>query len=404
MSENSFVRKIPGGVCAAEGVRAAAVTAGIKESGRPDMMLLVFDPPAQAAGVFTQNLVVAAPVLLCRERVGKGPLRAVLVNSGNANACTGAEGMANAQHLCAAVAGRLGCTEAEVVMSSTGLIGAQLPAGIMEAALGDLVNALAPDQGAAAAEAIMTTDTRPKAYAVEVKLPGGTVRLGGMSKGAGMIAPNMATMLAYITSDAEISSLPLQEMLREACDQTFNCITIDGDTSTNDTVIMAATGASGVTVDSPEARERFAAALREVCLELALAIVRDGEGVTKVVRVKAGGAASVEEARLAARAVSESLLVKTALHGELPNWGRIFAAAGRSGAQIAPEKMVLRIGEVEVLREGTPVPGWEEKLAGVMKQPEYEIALDLGVGEAEAVFWTTDLSYDYVRINAEYRT
>ena len=301
MSENSFIRKIPGGVCAAGGVRAAAVTAGIKASGRPDMMLLVFDPPAQAAGVFTQNLVVAAPVVLCRERVGKAPLRAVLVNSGNANACTGEQGMSNARHLCAALAERLGCSEAEVVMSSTGLIGAQLPVEIMEAALGPLVNGLGADQGAAAAKAIMTTDTRPKECAVEIDLPGGTVRLGGMSKGAGMIAPNLATMLAYLTTDAAVSSTTLQEMLREACEQTFNCITIDGDTSTNDTVLIAATGVSGAAIDSPGACERFAAALREVCLELALAIVRDGEGVTKVVRVKIGGAASVEDARLAAR-------------------------------------------------------------------------------------------------------
>ncbi|MDA0999379.1 MAG: bifunctional glutamate N-acetyltransferase/amino-acid acetyltransferase ArgJ [bacterium] len=404
MSENSFIRKIPGGVCAAGGVRAAAVTAGIKASGRPDMMLLVFDPPAQAAGVFTQNLVVAAPVVLCRERVGKAPLRAVLVNSGNANACTGEQGMSNARHLCAALAERLGCSEAEVVMSSTGLIGAQLPVEIMEAALGPLVNGLGADQGAAAAKAIMTTDTRPKECAVEIDLPGGTVRLGGMSKGAGMIAPNLATMLAYLTTDAAVSSTTLQEMLREACEQTFNCITIDGDTSTNDTVLIAATGVSGAAIDSPGACERFAAALREVCLELALAIVRDGEGVTKVVRVKIGGAASVEDARLAARPVSESLLVKTAIHGELPNWGRLFAAAGRSGAKIRPEKMALRIGGVDVMWEGAPVAGWEEKLGEVMKQPEYEIALNLGVGSAEAAVWTTDLSYDYVRINAEYRT
>jgi len=404
VSGESFLREIPGGVCAARGVRAAAVTAGIKESGRPDMVLLHFEPPAQAAGVFTRNKVCAAPVVLCRGRVGKAPLRAVLVNSGNANACTGPAGLEDAEGLCAAVAGRLGCSPEEVVMSSTGLIGERLPVRLMEGALDGLVAGLAPGNGTAAAEAIMTTDTRPKEAAVEIDLPEGTVHLGGMSKGAGMIAPDMATMLAFLASDAAVDAGRLAAMLRSAAEDSFNCITIDGDTSTNDTVLLASTGASGIRVEGGEAQARFEAGLRRVCRELALAIIRDGEGVTKVVEIRVRGAASPAEARVAGRAVAESLLVKTAFFGGLPNWGRIVAAAGYSGAQIHPEAMSLRIGGVEVVRAGSPVEGWRTALGEVLKQAAFTVEIDLAVGRGEATFWTTDLSYDYVRINADYRT
>ncbi|MDE0341525.1 MAG: bifunctional ornithine acetyltransferase/N-acetylglutamate synthase, partial [Nitrospinae bacterium] len=224
------------------------------------------------------------------------------------------------------------------------------------------------------------------------------------TKGAGMIAPDMATMLAYIATDAVVAQTDLQNILRAVVRKTFNCVTIDGDTSTNDTVILAATGATGVAPESAEAMERFEAGLYRVCKELALSIVRDGEGVNKVVEVKISGAASEEQAHLAAKSVSESLLVKTAIHGEMPNWGRMFAAAGYSGADVAPEKMSLRFGNVEVMRDGAPVPGWADSLAPLLKQPEYGLELGLGVGDAEAVFWTTDLSAEYVRFNADYKT
>ncbi|MEE9275920.1 MAG: bifunctional glutamate N-acetyltransferase/amino-acid acetyltransferase ArgJ [bacterium] len=404
MSAGAEFQERAGGVCAAQGVRAASVTAGLKESGRPDMTLLVFDPPARAAGVYTQNRVCAAPVTLCKSRVGAGPLRAILVNSGVANACTGGEGHSRAERLCRAVAGRLECPEEEVVMASTGIIGVQLPVEKMEGALDGLVAGLTPEGGEASAEAIMTTDTRPKLCAIEAPLPGGTVRLGGMSKGAGMIAPDLATMLAFLTTDAEVAEADLARLLRAACAETFNCITIDGDTSTNDTVLLAATGVSGVRAEGEEALSRLGAGLLEVCRRLALAIVRDGEGVTKVVRVRVGGAADAADARRAARVVAESPLVKTSFFGGLPNWGRIFMAAGRSGARLDMERMALRIGDVEVVRGGAPVEGWEEPLARVLQESEFEVDLELGVGEAEAVFWTTDFSYDYVRINAEYRT
>ena len=405
MSAEPFLREIGGGVCAARGVTASAVTAGIKKSGRPDMTLLCFDPPAQSAGVFTRNKVCAAPVLLCRERVGKGPLRAILINSGNANACTGKQGLQDARRLTQSLAKHLGCPPAQVVMSSTGLIGQPLPVGLMERALDRLVRSLAPGKGREAATAIMTTDTRSKEAAVEIELPGGgSVRLGGMTKGAGMIAPNMATMLAYLTTDAAVSSRVLLSALRKAADLSFNCVTVDGDTSTNDTVIFAATGASGVRIPGGKALGRFRAGLGRVCRELALAILRDGEGVTKVVEIRIKGAASPADAKRAGRTVAESLLVKTAFFGGLPNWGRIFAAAGRSGAKIAPERMSLRIGGVPVVRAGAPVEHWEAPLAPVLKRPEFTVELHLGAGRAEGTVWTTDLSYEYVKINADYRT
>ena len=404
MSEKEFIQAIEGGVCAAEGVRAASVTAGIKYSGNPDMVLLVFDPPATAAGVYTRNKVCAAPVTLCRERIGKSPLRAFLVNSGNANACTGEQGYQDAVSLCGEVADALDCPEAQVAMSSTGLIGAPLPVELMKAQIANLVSGLSAEGGQEAAVGIMTTDTRPKEYAVLVNGPEGPYHIGGITKGAGMIAPDMATMLAYIATDAVVVQADLQAILRAVVRKTFNCVTIDGDTSTNDTVILAATGATGVALESAEAMERFEAGLYRVCKELALSIVRDGEGVNKVVEVKITGAASEEQAHLAAKSVSESMLVKTAIHGEMPNWGRMFAAAGYSGADVAPEKMSLRFGNVEVMRDGAPVPGWADSLAPLLKQPEYGLELGLGVGDAEAVFWTTDLSAEYVRFNADYKT
>ena len=404
MSEKGYIQAIEGGVCAAEGVRAASVTAGIKPSGNPDMVLLAFDPPAAAAGVYTRNKMCAAPVTLCRERVGKSPLRAFLVNSGNANACTGEQGYRDAVSLCGEVADALDCPEAQVAMSSTGLIGAPLPVELMKAQIANLVSGLSVEGGHDAAVGIMTTDTRPKEYAVRVNAEEGVFHIGGIAKGAGMIAPDMATMLAYVATDAVVSQGDLQTILRAVVRKTFNCVTIDGDTSTNDTVILAATGASGVALESEEALVRFEAGLYRVCKELALAIVRDGEGVNKVVEVKISGAASEEQAYLAAKSVSESLLVKTAIHGEMPNWGRMFAAAGYSGADVAPEKMSLRIESVQVMSDGAPVPGWTEALAPLLKQPEYGLELGLGVGDAEAVFWTTDLSAEYVRFNADYKT
>lgn len=405
MSADPFLRDVDGGVCAARGVMASAVTAGIKESGRPDMTLLAFDPPAQSAGVFTQNKVCAAPVVLCRERVGKGPLRAILVNSGNANACTGKQGLQDARQITKSLASHLGCPAAQVAMCSTGIIGKRLPVDLMERALRGLVQSLAPGKGHEAAVAIMTTDTRPKESAVEVDLPGGrSVRLGGMTKGAGMIAPNMATMLAFLSTDAAVSPRVLAPALRKAAGLTFNCVTVDGDTSTNDTAILAATGASGVRISGGEALDRFRAGLERVCRQLALAILRDGEGITKVVEIRIRGAASPADATRAGRTVAESLLVKTAFFGGLPNWGRIFAAAGRSGARISPDRMSLQIGGVPVVRAGAPVEGWEEPLAPVLKRPEFTVELHLGAGRAEAAVWTTDLSYEYVKINADYRT
>ena len=407
MSGDDHLREVTGGICAPAGVQAATLSAGIKETGGEDMALLVFDPPAAGAGVFTQNRACAAPVHLCRERVGKAPLRAILVNSGIANAFTGRDGLAAAEKICGSLASRLGCDEKSVLMCSTGKIGGPLPVERMEAALDPLIAGLSSEGSAAAARGIMTTDTRPKEYALEADLPGGIVRIGGISKGAGMIAPGMATMLGFIATDAAVPGDVLTRLLRSAVADSFNCITVDGDTSTNDTVLAASTGVSGVVVSASGEEETFQifeAGLRKVCFELAMAIVRDGEGRTKVVEMRVKGAASVEEARTAAREAAQSLLVKTALFGGDPNWGRIVAAIGRSGVQFEIERFSLRIGDVEVARLGAPVEGSESSAAEVMRLAEFAIEADLGLGKGEARLWTTDLSYEYVRVNSEYHT
>jgi glutamate N-acetyltransferase/amino-acid N-acetyltransferase len=400
------IRPLSGSVCAPLGFRAAGVAAGIKPSGRPDVALIVSDVPASPAAVFTTNRVCAAPVLVSREHVRGARARAIAVNAGCANACTGEQGLADARRMAQITADLLDAAPYEVLVASTGVIGRMLPMDRLEAGLRHAASELSRDGGPAAAEAIMTTDTRPKAAAVEVDLGAGkSVRIGGMCKGSGMIAPDMATMLAFVTTDAEIWPEVLQGALRAAAGRTFNAVTVDGDTSTNDTLAILANGASGVRVmpGSP-AFDAWQEGLMQLCTHLAKELARDGEGATKLVEVRVSGAPSGAWAREVARSIANSPLVKTALFGNDPNWGRILCAAGYSGAPIEQEKLALTLCGIPLVRDGAPLPFDEKTASEAMKAPEVLIELDLGLGAFSREYWTCDFSYDYVRINAEYTT
>jgi glutamate N-acetyltransferase/amino-acid N-acetyltransferase len=392
------------GVTFPEGFVAGAVAAGVKQAGttRLDLALIASTTDhCHAAGVFTTNQVVAAPCVLTRRHVARGHLRAIVVNSGNANACTGAQGERDAVAMATAAAGALGIGPQEVGVASTGVIGVPLPVDRIVPAVARIAPTVEGWEDAA--RAIMTTDTRPKVSEREVRLSGGTVRIGGIAKGAGMIHPDMATMLAFCTTDALIDGTALRPMLRAAADDSFNAISVDGDTSTNDTLLLLANGASGVRVGALDGPP-FLDALTAVCLDLARAIVADGEGVTKVFEVHVSGAASAADARLAARTVTTSNLVKTAIHGADPNWGRILAAAGRSGAKVDGAKASVRIGDIAVFDRGAPRPFDGAAVRALFGRPDITIGLDLGVGDATARAWGTDLSAEYVRINADYTT
>ncbi|MFN3648645.1 MAG: bifunctional glutamate N-acetyltransferase/amino-acid acetyltransferase ArgJ [Armatimonadota bacterium] len=399
------IAPVPGSICAPQGFRAAGVAAGIKPSGNPDVVLIVSDRPAAAAAVFTTNQVCAAPVLVSREHVAGGRLRAIAVNAGNANACTGEQGLRDARRMAELTAELIGAAPAEVLVASTGVIGRPLPIERLERGLRDAAARLRPDGGSEAARAIMTTDTRPKETAVEVVLDGRPVRIGGICKGSGMIAPNMATMLAFLTTDAEAEPAVLDALLRDAVERTFNCVTVDGDTSTNDTLAILANGASGVRVPaSGPACEAFRNGLLAVCEHLAKELARDGEGATKLVEIRVTGARTPAEARQVALSIGNSPLVKTALFGNDPNWGRILCAAGYAGVPLDPARLRLDVAGVPLVRDGAPVPFDEPATSAAMKVAELPVELDLGLGPAEGRVWTCDLTYDYIRINAEYTT
>jgi glutamate N-acetyltransferase/amino-acid N-acetyltransferase len=385
------------------GFTAGTAAAGVKDGTptRTDVALIVSDRTCTAAGVFTTNQVIAAPCVVTRRHLEQGRLRAIVVNSGNANACTGEQGERHAVMMARAAAQRVGCDPYEVAVASTGVIGVPLPVDrIMKAVKG---MGLRPGEWTDVAKAIMTTDTKPKSIGVEVPLSSGTVHLRGVAKGAGMIHPNMATMLAFVMTDAEVEAPALRHFARHAADRTFNAISVDGDTSTNDTVLVLANGASGVKPQGDELAQ-FANALEGLCETLARQIVADGEGVTKVFEVSVRGAASAEDARLAARTITTSNLVKTAIHGSDPNWGRILAAAGRSGAKVDQTRASVRIGEVVVFAAGAPSTPDRDAVRRVFDRKEIPIEVDLGLGTGTARAWGTDLSAEYVRINAEYTT
>jgi len=395
---------ISGGITTPQGFRAAGVSAGIKAHGL-DLALLVSDRPATAAAVFTTNRAQAAPVVVSRDHLQRsgGIARAIVVNSGCANACTGDAGLRIAREMAAETGQLIACPVEHVLVSSTGVIGVALDIDKIRRALPAAMTALAGDQGGLAARAIMTTDPFPKEAAARVSLGGREIAIGGMAKGSGMIEPNMATMLAFVTTDAAVPPALLDRALRETVNETFNAITVDGECSTNDCVMLLANGTSGVTIDAGS-YEAFAHALGTVCLRLALGIVRGGEGATKLVTVSVTGASSASEARQAAKAIANSLLVKTAIHGGDPNWGRLIAVAGRAGVEFELSRAVVKIGPIVLFKDGQPHDEAAPEAAAYLKNDEIAVLVDLGVGTASSTVWTCDLSAEYVRINAEYRT
>lgn len=397
-------RPVPGGLSGIRGLRSAGVHCGIK-SRSPDLAVLVTDGPAVAAATFTTNRVQAAPVIVTREHLSRSEtVRGVVIASGVANACTGHQGLENARTMAALLAQHLGVAPEEVLVASTGVIGKQLPMPKVEAGIAAALAQARADGGADAARAICTTDTRPKEAAVEVALRGGVVRVGGMAKGSGMIHPNMATMLAFVATDAQVDRAWLAQRWRQSVAATYNRITVDGDTSTNDMAVVLATGASGVAPHGPEEEALLGRALDWVNLELARMIAADGEGAQHLLVVRVTGAASPAEADGCARVIAASPLVKTAIAGKDPNWGRILAAAGRAGVALDPDRLELWIGGVRVAAGGMGLPGAEAAAREAMEAFEVEIRLDLGVGEHEGLAFGCDLTEGYVRINAAYRT
>jgi glutamate N-acetyltransferase/amino-acid N-acetyltransferase len=389
------------------GFRAAGVRCGIKARG-PDLMLIASEVPAAAAGVFTRSTVVGAPVTLSRARVRRGRARAIVANSGCSNVAMGARGDADARAMTAAAARALGCSEAEVLVASTGVIGEPLPLARIERGLPKAVAALRPEGLPAAARAIMTTDTVPKLVSVQTRIGGRLVTLAGIAKGSGMIEPNMATMLSFLLTDAAVTPPLLRRLLRTAVAASYNRLTVDGEGSTSDTVLLLANGCSG----HPTLREetnlgtrRLAGALAEVCEELARAIARDGEGATKLVTVRVTGARTGAEAERAAKRIANSVLVKTALFGGDPNWGRVLQTVGAGRIAIGLSRASVKLAGVLVFRAGASAGAEARRRAGrALRASDVEVAVHLGAGRQAATVWTCDLSYEYVRVNAEYTT
>lgn len=399
----------PGPLSPVAGVRLGTAEAAIKKPGRQDLLVIELAPGSRVAGVFTRNAFCAAPVQVCRERLAAGTaIRGLLVNSGNANAATGAQGLANAQATTAAVAAALGADAEAVLPFSTGVIGQQLPADRMIAAAPAAVSALRADAWNDAARAIMTTDTVPKGASRKVATSQGEVTVTGIAKGVGMIYPDMATLLAYIGTDARLTQAATDALLREAADASFNSATVDGDTSTNDSCVLFATAQVG-TVDVDASHPDYpvvADAVMAVAIELAQAIVRDGEGATRFMTIDVEGAMSRAEARQVAYSIAHSPLVKTAMFAGDANWGRLAMAIGKAGVPgLDPGKVDLWLDDVQLLQAGEPHPAYrEERGAAVVAKPEFTIRVALGRGSEKARVWTCDFSYDYVKINAEYRT
>jgi glutamate N-acetyltransferase/amino-acid N-acetyltransferase len=396
-----------GGITSPRGFRASGLHCGIKRM-KKDLALFVSDVPAACGATFTQNRVPAAPVVLDREQLARSPfIRAIVVNSGNANACTGDRGMEDARAMLSATARALRVHESEVHVSSTGVIGQFLPMDRIAHGIVSAVPALSKEGGEAAAEAILTTDTFVKQLAVETVLNGVPVTLGGMAKGSGMIAPNMATMLAFMSTDAAISQVLLQRSLKRAVDRSFNRITVDGDTSTNDMAIVLANGLAGnpmLTSEADPGYGEFAEALEHLLVRLSKMIVMDGEGATKFVEVTVAGACTEADAVKAARTIATSSLVKTAINGEDANWGRILAAVGNAGIDFQPEETEIFLSDVPILRRNYRIDFSEEEARRVLHEKEITIRVQLNGGPWSATFWTCDLSKEYVEINANYRT
>jgi glutamate N-acetyltransferase/amino-acid N-acetyltransferase len=398
----------PGNILPVKGVQLATTTAGIKRGDQPDLVLIRLVPGSVCAGVFTRNAFCAAPVTVAKRHLAETSPQALLINSGNANAGTGEQGLRDAERSCQLLAEAVGCAPQEVLPFSTGVIGEDLPMDRIAGAIEQLPGGLAEDAWTEAATAIMTTDTVAKACSRSLDIDGTTVTISGIAKGAGMIRPDMATMLAFVATDAVVDHEWLQHCLKAAVDASFNCITVDGDTSTNDACMLAATGASGSRVldGSCDHSNLFLAALTGACIELAQAIVRDGEGASKFVTVSVDAAATAAEARRVAYTVAHSPLVKTALFASDPNWGRILAAVGRAGiADLDINGVRIYLDDVCIVSDGGRDPDYLESMGQkVMSRDEISIFISLNRGSEQATIWTTDLSYDYVKINAEYRT
>ena len=400
-----------GTVTAARGFSAGAAANGLKGGGGLDVALVYSERPCTAAGVFTKNEIVAAPVVVDRETLvmNRDAIHGVAANAGNANACTGQAGLIAACVMQQGAADAFGQRPEQWLILSTGVIGVPLPVEKVLAGIREAAGVVSEDGGLKAAEAIMTTDTRPKHIAVEISMPGGIVTIGGIAKGSGMIHPNMATMLGVVTTDAVVSADLLHRLLTQAVNESFNCISVDGDTSTNDTVLLLANGASSVEVVDGEGLALFAKGLDFVCTELAKMIVWDGEGATKLAEIQITGAFTAAEAKTVAQTVATSPLFKTALAGGDANWGRIVAAAGRVGIPLKVERLALWVGRpgqepLQLLDKGGAVDYAEGEAAAVFASDEIIIQLDLGEGDGQATMWTCDLTHEYVTINADYRT
>jgi len=387
------------------GFRGAGTACGIKRTGKPDLAMVVSDRPCVSAAVYTKNKVAAAPVVWGRSLRSRSRLRGILVNSGNANACTGEEGMRAVRETSRAACEALGLPDGSLLIGSTGVIGVPLPVEKIVPAIPDLVRRLAPGGILAAGEAIRTTDLFPKRGVRTIRVGGLRVTVAGIAKGAGMIAPNMGTLLAYAFTDAALSPADARRALRDAVDASFNRIVVDGDTSTNDTAALFANGACGLPPLTGKELAVFRDALRSLLLDLALMVVRDGEGATRVVRIEVTGARTSAEAERGARAAATSPLVKTAVYGADINWGRVIAALGRAGIALDPMKISMRFAGEEVLRRGLrPDPGAERKAVPKIRKEAYSIEVDLGIGKGSAHLYFSDLTQEYVRINSGYRT
>ncbi|MBF0455245.1 MAG: bifunctional glutamate N-acetyltransferase/amino-acid acetyltransferase ArgJ [Magnetococcales bacterium] len=390
------------------GFQTASTACGIKKNGATDLLLVSMAPRTAVAGLFTQNQIVAAPVTLCRQRLAGGEARALIVNSGNANVANGPQGMVDAQTMSQSVAQALNIPVETVFTASTGVIGELLPVKQPLAALPKLASQLKESGWKEAAEAIMTTDTCPKAISRQVEIEGKTVTLVGLAKGAGMIHPNMATMLSFLFTDAALSSPALQTLLERSVEKSFNSVTVDGDTSTNDTLMAFASGLAGHTlIEDPDdpALASFAQALKEICQLLAQWLIRDGEGASKFVTITVEGAENEADAKQVAMTVAKSPLVKTALAGCDPNWGRILCAVGYAGVTFPVDQIDLFLGEISVVRGGVRNPAYEESQGQeVMNREEISLRIDLKSGSASWRVWTSDLTHDYISINADYRS
>lgn len=400
------IHEISGGIMAVDGIRASGITAGIKKNNRPDLALIYADTPATTAGVFTKNRCPASSIPFNKRLLRSRRGQAIIINSGNANAATGIRGMEDTKTMAEVTATCLGIPQSLVYVASTGVIGEFLPIEKIKNAIPRLVDSLSKPNPHHAAEAIITTDTFVKEVALAGMVGQAQVKIGGMAKGSGMIHPNMATMLSFLTTDVAMAPALLQQALREATDRTFNCITVDGETSTNDLSLLFATNRMKNPISKPgKAYQQFVALLEAACLKLALDIVKDGEGATKLIEVRVLGASDSLSARKIALSIARSSLVKTAFFGEDANWGRIIAAIGNAGVKIDPGKIDLSFGKTALLIKGVHQGKETEGFAtAVLKNREITLSVDLHIGKESTTVWTSDLSLDYVKINASYRS